>query len=605
MRKQRKEGRQTGEIRRYKQLYDSIREVFGPYDSSELASYLARWRREAFESGGMFDSPRLFRHMYLRAEGLKRFQEGTIRDSEKEKAAIQQFFEIERACEATNVRLHDACNKSSTPDDIRTWLIKARSILEGILGPWRWERFAHQCRFSGGASTEGSRAESHPSIKWGSASQITYRAVPYWQAYTAWSNLTMRDLDTGTTWDDVSREVEVVVSNAVFTVVKNFEKKRTAAKEPPLNMFLQLGLGGYIRWCLNREGLLLPDAQQLHQRLAREGSVSGTLVTRDLRAASDSVCTGHIEELWPQAFGDAILDLRSPCGQWKGKAFPYHKVSSMGNGSTFEVETATFYALVRAVCGRGAVVSVYGDDIIYPVEFEEAVTRLFDFCGFATNTDKTFAIGPFRESCGGHYFRGEDVTPFYIQRLPTTIPEVIDLHNRACEWAERDGSDAIVRPILHACRRLVPRKHWGPRSETGVLWCEWDEACPTYDTDRQCWSVVGFQRKVLQQRHDYFVGGLLAQLVGRDGNPVGGYVARDLPGHAPGNTGNPGAWANYLTGQAYLTAHADREAADALEKSVFKFQQVTYKKRRILLRCNRQWTGPKFARTEAVSTNVR
>lgn len=577
----------NGERDRYKKLHSAIRGVLGPYDSPALEQYLERKRTSAFRDGGWFNDSKLFRELYLQAEGLKRYQDGHITEKQKTAAAIEQFFSIEATCGDTARRLHDYTNRASADEHLRALLLKARSLLLDIVGPFRWEYFAHHCRFSGGSSTEASRKESHPSRKWGNASEITLSALPYWQAWCKWANLTMTSCDNQDSWDDLSRPVSICQWNKVFTVVKNFLKRRTAAAEPPLNMFLQLGLGGLYKWCAQREGLLLPDAQQQHQRLAREGSLKRTLVTRDLRAASDSVGVVHIDTLWPEDHAKVICDLRSPLGRYEDRVFPYEKVSSMGNGYTFEVETLTFYVLVRAVCGRDAVVSVYGDDIIYPVEFESEVKQLFEFCGFAENPEKTFAIGPFRESCGGHYFNGDDVTPFYVERLPTNVPEVIDLHNRVVEWAERAGSDAFVRPILIACRRLVPRRYWGPRCESGVLWCEWDEACPRYDTNAQAWVVQCFRRKVLQQRHDYYVGGLLASLTGRDYTPVGSYTVTK-----PGFLGNQGAWTELIKRDGRRTAHADRSQSDGLEHSLFKFDQVTYTSQRRLLSVGRQWKGP-------------
>jgi hypothetical protein len=44
--------------------------------------------------------------------------------------------------------------------------------------------------------------------------------------------------------------------------------------------------------------------------------------------------------------------------------------------------------------------------------------------GFKVNQSKTFGSGNFRESCGGEYFKGHDVTPTYLLTLPSrTKPE--------------------------------------------------------------------------------------------------------------------------------------------------------------------------------------
>ena len=176
--------------------------------------------------------------------------------------------------------------------------------------------------------------------------------------------------------------------------------------------------------------MLHPDAQEHHQRLAREASVRGHLTTDDLRSASDCVTLALTKLLTPQAWFEAFYRLRSHVGTLPdGSQITYEKISSMGNGYTFELETLLFYALVRAVCGKEGTVSVYGDDLIYPSQFVGPVRELLAFCGFETNVEKSFATGPFRESCGGHYFKGHDVTPFYLAQLPTTWAGIIELHN--------------------------------------------------------------------------------------------------------------------------------------------------------------------------------
>lgn len=584
---------------RFKQLERAIVDLFGDPTCANLATTLAMHRRDAFAmcGDGRADD---FRIAYLRSEVFKRYQFGSISNAEKDAAAWQGFLSAEEQCGRANARLHDFANNARTPEYIRTLLLRARSILNGIVGPLNLDQLARHSRFSGGATTEGNRAVSHPSKKWGEASQITATALPYWHAYVRWAKLCSSDCDTGSEWNDLFREVKIVDANKIFTVPKNFEKRRFAAMEPPLNMFFQLGLGGLYKRAAQREGLLKSDAKEDHMQMALYGSATGELVTRDLKQASDTVCCAIIEELWPADHVRTMYDLRTPRGVWEGQHVVYEKISSMGNGFTFEVETLTFYALVRAVCGRDALVSVFGDDIIYPAEFDEEVVTLLDYCGFISNADKSFATGPFRESCGGHYFEGEDVTPFYVEQMPTSLPEVIDLHNHAIEWTERSGQsvqNSYVVSIIMACRRIVPRKYWGPRDVDGVLWCEWDEARPSWDAQIHAFQVWGFSKKVLQQKHDYYIGGLLATLVNRVNTPVGSYflVSDRL------SKRESVAYQEHLRECAELTAHADRDASDGDDKSLFKYTQVTWKERKVALRCTRQWSGLRYKNRDPVT----
>jgi hypothetical protein len=91
----------------------------------------------------------------------------------------------------------------------------------------------------------------------------------------------------------------------------------------------------------------------------------------------------------------------------------------MGNGYTFELETLIFVLLSICACDEVGVsskdVSVYGDDIIIPVEAYDVLKEVLETCGFTINEDKSYHEGPFRESCGEDYFRGINVRPFLVR----------------------------------------------------------------------------------------------------------------------------------------------------------------------------------------------
>jgi hypothetical protein len=97
---------------------------------------------------------------------------------------------------------------------------------------------------------------------------------------------------------------------------------------------------------------------------------------------------------------------------------------------------------VRALFGR---VRVYGDDIIVPVEHVSPVISSLEAFGLKVNTGKSFWRGAFRESCGGDYYRGVDVSVVRLRReLPTSrkqadrVVSVISLRNQLWQhgWVE-------------------------------------------------------------------------------------------------------------------------------------------------------------------------
>ena len=158
--------------------------------------------------------------------------------------------------------------------------------------------------------------------------------------------------------------------NNVTTVPKTWKTERVIAIEPCWNSFFQKGVGKLIRRRLRKVGILLRDSQERHGYLARMGSVHKVFATLDLKSASDTICIGLVEALLPEDWLRVLTDLRSPyMGEGEAR-YRYQRWSSMGNGYTFELETLIFYALTVAIVGAesGRGVSVYGDDIIAPID---------------------------------------------------------------------------------------------------------------------------------------------------------------------------------------------------------------------------------------------
>lgn len=107
------------------------------------------------------------------------------------------------------------------------------------------------------------------------------------------------------------------------------------------------------------------------------------------------------------------------------------KFASMGSALCFPIEAMVFLTAVyvgieqelnrhitrKDVLSLAGSVRVYGDDIIVPAEYVRSVIRVLESLGFKVNNDKSFWNGKFRESCGGDYYAGEDVTPVRVRRL--------------------------------------------------------------------------------------------------------------------------------------------------------------------------------------------
>lgn len=431
---------------------------------------------------------------YLRAQCLSKFRDGNPESAiARETAAMDSFWEGEAHCSAVNARLVDPWTRHSIPQGV---LRRARCLVSDVLGPFQWEKFPTACGFGPGATTGLRRNESAQQNKWALSAQITAKAIPYHHAFSKWCSIR------------IPTDLLVVDANRVTTVPKNYKRDRTIAIEPDWNTFYQHGVGTLIRRRLQRVGLLLSNAQEHHVRLAQLGSADGSLATLDMSNASDTISLALVEALLPEDWLKVVLDLRSEYPVVDGIRGPaYAKVSSMGNGFTFELETLLFFALTAAACGIGTlrdyrtrggneVVSVYGDDIICPASSAEEVLSALQTFGFIPNASKSFWNGPFRESCGGHFFEGVDVTPFYLRHHPAHVDDLIVLGNAAQAHVVRHKHEReYLLPTINACRSLVPRKLRGPYGQDGCLWSEWDECTPVWHPGYQSWEFHRIQRK--------------------------------------------------------------------------------------------------------------
>jgi hypothetical protein len=98
-----------------------------------------------------------------------------------------------------------------------------------------------------------------------------------------------------------------------------------------------------------------------------------------------------------------------------------HIFATMGNAVCFPILTlvvtlilfeAHLVAKVRRSSPR-----VYGDDAVCEQQVTRAFTSLLERYGFTVNRRKTFSgYDPYRESCGGEYLRGVDITPLRLSR---------------------------------------------------------------------------------------------------------------------------------------------------------------------------------------------
>lgn len=233
--------------------------------------------------------------------------------------------------------------------------------------------------------------------------------------------------------------LNTVQGNVMLTVPKNAKTERVICYEPHMNIRLQRVVGEYIRSRLSRKARVNLVDQSINQKRARQGSITGGLATLDLSMASDLLCYELVTELLPIDWACLLDRLRSWYTTWpSGAVRRNEKFSSMGNGFTFELESLIFWAVASSMTPG---VTVYGDDIVVPTRAFEDVSYALEVCGFKVNKTKSYASSPFRESCGGHYFGGVDVTPFFIRSHIRMTGDVVLLHNNLRHWGSLNGGE--------------------------------------------------------------------------------------------------------------------------------------------------------------------
>ncbi len=241
-------------------------------------------------------------------------------------------------------------------------------------------------------------------------------------------------------------------------VPKDASTDRIITVEPDMNKFIQNGYGDVLRLRAKRAGIDLTD-QSRNQELARIGSLNNSVATVDLTNASGLLALGLIEHLWPPEWFDVLMSIRSGYTLYE-KSFIFHMsaYAGMGNGTTFPVESITFFALAQSVVehlGIVGPVSAYGDDIIIPSGAYSLLGTVFKSLGLEVNPNKSFSHGPFRESCGSDWFSGYSVRPAFL-RGNVSFRRLFLLHNHFYRLGDFEAAEWFLDFIPSSFRVFGP-----------------------------------------------------------------------------------------------------------------------------------------------------
>lgn len=415
-----------------------------------------------------------------------------FRAKEAKNKAIVKFLSLERQCALFNSENHRAIRKlNDWHERFLNVLEEMRSDIKKVIGECPPDDVFVKSKHGPGASveTDSSTGEVTEFFKFRNLPYyVTSQALPLAKevvssderwigALDEWYRKRCDNLygpiDLEDFWSRVFRTHDF---SRITTVPKSFEIDRTIAIEPRLNVYLQLGVDRFLRRQINRHWRFDLDDQTWNQDCAFIGSVTGGLSTLDLAGASDTISLRCCELLLPPAWYSLLLDLRCPAGVMPGgDTLTFEKISSMGNGFTFALETLIFGAVVRAAVRRTQSIGpscVYGDDIIVPGTAYALLVEYLELFGFRVNEDKSFNSGPFRESCGKDFFLGIPVRPLFLTSSIRGISDLFYLHNSIFELERRlpwtwgvdlSATQALIRKYLPPIYR---EQFYGPPSES-------------------------------------------------------------------------------------------------------------------------------------------
>lgn len=242
-------------------------------------------------------------------------------------------------------------------------------------------------------------------------------------------------------------------------VPKDSRGPRAICMEPPERMYIQKGLQEalytYIeRYSIARGQINFVD-QTINRDLAKLGSYCGMLSTIDLKDASDMVPWNLVASMVTKEWYLALNATRSSKVSYLNKGtglrvdISLNKYAPMGSALCFPIEAMVFWTIAREVTST---CYVYGDDLIVPTEDFYKVIEHLEAFGLVVNRQKSLSRGYFRESCGGDYYLGYDISytrlkSLRVDRLIAFLNEIYDLRP--------NESDAIFNYIRRNIHRNI------------------------------------------------------------------------------------------------------------------------------------------------------
>lgn len=280
---------------------------------------------------------------------------------------------------------------------------------------------------------------------------------------------------------ELADATRIISSSAKIDFVpKKWNMDRTITKSSHHLRSYQNGIGDWLTSRLKKVlNIDLSTAQFIHRDIAKYSSITGEFATIDLSSASDTIGKYWLS-LLPQPLYEYIMATREEVGQFDdGTEHVFQTAAGNGCGWTFPFETLLFWCICASVYIIDFKEStrikdirnnifVYGDDIIVLNEYAPRVLDVLQMLGFKPNREKTFILGPARESCGGDYYNGTLVRPYYAKKRPESTSEWYSFLNGIYRSCYLDNGNAwrhnFYLALWSRLIELIPVEHrnYGP-----------------------------------------------------------------------------------------------------------------------------------------------
>jgi hypothetical protein len=322
-------------------------------------------------------------------------------------------------------------------------------------------------------------------------------------------------------------------------VPKDSRGPRVISCEPAELMYIQQGLMRLLYRTIETNyltsGQINFTDQFVNRDLARLASINDEKCTIDLKDASDRVSLQLVRAVFPPIWVEALEACRSEETQYEGEIIKLNKFAPMGSSCCFPVEALVFWACAKAAIRRRYPrsrddVYVYGDDIITESYLYETVTIGLGRIGLHVNLDKSYVKGPFRESCGGDYHKGYEVTPIRVREIfhnrGTGLSTCADLCNQLVHKFGYEDAFSLIRIIEEEVGYVYPRSELclpntirtAPRASNDVLFGRrWNNNLQRYEH-----RILTLSSKALAKRAPSW-GELLRKELSRD-RELAGYL---------------------------------------------------------------------------------